>query len=77
VLRYAGRLDRQVLDATGLPGEYAFKLTFAPPPPGPPSPDDPPTLFTALPDQLGLKLESTTVESPVLVIDHIERPSEN
>jgi len=34
-------------------------------------------LFSALQDQLGLKLERTTIEGTVLVVDHIERPTEN
>jgi uncharacterized protein (TIGR03435 family) len=37
---------------------------------------DEPSLLTALQEQLGLKLDATTVEGQVLVIDHIERPSE-
>ena len=38
------------------------------------APDDPPALFTALQEQLGLKLESATTQMRVLVVDHIERP---
>ena len=38
------------------------------------APDDPPALFTALQEQLGLKLESATAQMRVLVVDHIERP---
>jgi len=76
-IQFMGRLDRPVVDATGLQGSYRVKLTAAPPPAGPSSPDDPPTLLSALPDQLGLKLEATTIPGQALVIDHIERPSEN
>ncbi len=70
-------VDRQVVDRTGLTGLYAIKFTYARRPPPTPGPDDPPSVFTALREQLGLKLESTMVDAQVLVIDHIERPSEN
>ena len=77
---------RPVVDRTGLEGNYAIKVTFAresslPLPGGgtaPPVPtDEAPSLFTAVQEQLGLKLESTTVQGQVLVVDHVERPSEN
>jgi uncharacterized protein (TIGR03435 family) len=71
-----GALDRPVVDRTGLEGRYAFTLTFARPSLAGPA-DDRPSLFTALQQQLGLKLEPTVIEAPVLVIDHIERPTEN
>jgi uncharacterized protein (TIGR03435 family) len=60
----AGRI---VLDRTGLSGLYEFTLET----------DNDVTVFTALREQLGLKLESQTVPMPVLVVDHIEPPSEN
>ena len=60
------RIGRPVLDKTGLTGEYDFALRC--------SPDE---FFTALQEQLGLKLESTKGPVEVLVIDHVERPSEN
>jgi uncharacterized protein (TIGR03435 family) len=68
---------RPVVDRTGLSGMYAVTMRFqqtAPRPETVPSPDDPPSVFTALQEQLGLKLESATIEARVLVIDHIERP---
>jgi uncharacterized protein (TIGR03435 family) len=68
--------DRAVVDKTGLQGLYSMKLTFHSSP-TPPGPDDPPSIFTAVQEQLGLKLEPGSAESRVLVIDHIERPSEN
>jgi uncharacterized protein (TIGR03435 family) len=46
----------------------------APPPPGP---DAPPDLFAAFQQQLGLKLESTKAPVEVLVIDKVQKPSEN
>ena len=78
--RLAGLLDwvagRVVLDRTGLSGPYEFTLSFASPYVGA-APDDRPNLFTALPEQLGLKLEPTRAPIDTLVIDYIERPSEN
>jgi len=72
-----GRLDRPVVDETGLQGRYSMKLWAAPATAGPPDPDAPPSLFTALQDQLGLKLEATTIDGRIVVVDHIERPTEN
>jgi uncharacterized protein (TIGR03435 family) len=82
-LQILGRLDRPIVDATGLTGFYSIKLWAAPPPVGPAAPSstatpsDAPSVFTALPEQLGLKLEPVTIDGEVLVIDHIERPTEN
>ena len=62
-------------DETGLAGNFEFTMTFAVPPPfGPP--DAPlPSIFTALDEQLGLKLEgSRRVPVRTLVIDHVEHP---
>jgi uncharacterized protein (TIGR03435 family) len=72
-----------VLDRTGLSGNWDFTLTFQPempvrPPPGidPPAIDPTaPSIFTALQEQLGLKLESTKGPVDVVVIDGIEHPS--
>jgi uncharacterized protein (TIGR03435 family) len=67
-------VDRPVLDRTGLSGTYDYKLTWAADPP----PDsDAPSIFTALQEQLGLKLEPTKAPIDTLVIDHAEKPSEN
>ncbi len=46
-------------------------------PPTVDNPNAPPGLFTAIQEQLGLKLEAQKTPSEVLVIDHVERPSEN
>jgi uncharacterized protein (TIGR03435 family) len=81
------QVGRIVLDKTELPGAYDFELTYAPeplgiggPPPllnGAPPPVDPnaPTLFTALQEQLGLKLDSQRGPVDVVVIDHVEQPT--
>jgi uncharacterized protein (TIGR03435 family) len=72
-----------VVDMTGLGGYYDFTLGWVAPPrlPGDPPPavtfTEGPSLPTALTDDLGLKLESSKTEVEVLVIDHVERPSEN
>jgi uncharacterized protein (TIGR03435 family) len=79
----AGQVGRVVVDRTGLTGQWDFELTFAPEPPRGPLPPgvelppvDPnaPSLFTAIQEQLGLKLESTKGPVEVLVVDSIERP---
>jgi uncharacterized protein (TIGR03435 family) len=71
------------VNKTGLTGRYDLTLRWTPddaPTPllnGEPDPNAPPGLFTAIQDQLGLKLESGKGPVPVLVIDHIEPPSAN
>jgi bla regulator protein BlaR1 len=80
-------LSRTVVDKTGLTGPYDVDLKFAPdqaiagiPGPtgdAPPAGDAGPTIFTALQDQLGLRLEPAKAPVEILVIDRIERPSEN
>ena len=65
---------RDVVNGTGLRGLWEASLEFAPP-------DDrlgdKPSVFTAVQEQLGLKLESSTASLDVIVIDAIERPSAN
>jgi uncharacterized protein (TIGR03435 family) len=80
-------VQRPVFDKTGLAGYYAFMLDWtrdhAIQIPGLPADADTaadsggPSIFTALQEQLGLKLESQKAPIDVLVIDHAERPSEN
>jgi uncharacterized protein (TIGR03435 family) len=80
------RLDRPIVDHTGIAGKYDFKLSWTPdfsqfdgtsPWPARTGESDPPTLYTAIQEQLGLKLEATREPADVLVIDHVEKPSEN
>jgi uncharacterized protein (TIGR03435 family) len=73
-------LDRPVVDRTGLTGTFNIKLTFTRDNPqavtlGPLPDDAAPTIFTAIRQQLGLKLEPTKAPVDVLVVDHAERPS--
>jgi uncharacterized protein (TIGR03435 family) len=78
-------VGREVVDRTGLVGEFDFDLEFAPPPTTgsvdagiPVAPlDDAASIFTALQEQLGLKLESTRGPVELMVIDSAERPAEN
>lgn len=71
----SGKLGRSVVDRTGLKGFYDFLLTWTPDEAQADAPG--PSLFTAIQEQLGLKLESTKGPVEVLVIDRAERPSEN
>ena len=79
----AGPADRMVVDKTGLTGAWDFDLRFvldgpAPNIPGlPPPPADAPALFTALQEQLGLRLEPQRTPVEVLAITSIERPTED
>jgi uncharacterized protein (TIGR03435 family) len=71
-----------VIDKTGLAATYDFTLTAAPQPPltagdSAPPVTDGPSVFSAVQQQLGLKLESASVPVEYLVVDHIERPTEN
>jgi uncharacterized protein (TIGR03435 family) len=76
-------LGRTVVDKTGLSSRYDFTLKFMPDTAQPQSssasaPGDlPPSIFTAIQEQLGLKLESGKGPVEILVIDHVERPSGN
>jgi uncharacterized protein (TIGR03435 family) len=87
----AQQLGRPVTDKTGLQGNFDFKLEWTPDealrgtaPPGDGTPhegstagDSGPSIFTALQEQLGLKLESDKGPVEILVIDRIEKPSAN
>lgn len=69
--------DRPVVDETSLNGRYDFTLTWTYDVSREGDPDAPPSLFTAIKDQLGLKMEAVRGPAEVLVIDHVERPSKN
>lgn len=87
------QLGRIVVDKTGLTAEYEYKLKWTPDtggvppggpagaPPGAGSAGDPdaggPSVFTAIEEQLGLKLVSEKAPVDVIVIDHVDKPSEN
>ena len=78
-----GRLARPVVDQTGLSGRVDFTLEWSPELPGPQGPNEPqvdlqgPSFMEALKEQLGLKLEPTKGPIQVLVVDHVEKPTEN
>lgn len=81
-------LDRPVVDQTGLTGKWDFLLKWTPdesqfggmgirvPPPSN-APDAPPPLFTAIQEQIGLKLESGKADVETMVLDHVTQPSPN
>jgi uncharacterized protein (TIGR03435 family) len=71
-------VGRVVVDKTGIQGRYLLTLKWTPDD-APPSdkPDAPPSIFTALQEQLGLKLEPQKGPVPVLVVDHADTPSDN
>jgi uncharacterized protein (TIGR03435 family) len=70
------QIEAPVVDHTGLPGYYDFTLQFGRPWSAN-NPDGWPDIFTAIQEQLGLKLESTRAPIDVLVIDHMEMPTAN
>ena len=82
-------MDKPVVDQTGLTDRYDFNLNWTPdqsqfaamggnvPPPNTDDPNAPPSLYIALQEQLGLKLEAGKAQADVMVIDHVEKPSPN
>ena len=80
-------LDRPVVDQTGLTGRYDFTLRWTPDDSQfratgvrvPPPPDNAtlPNLFTAIQEQLGLRLEGTHAPADVLIVDKVDKPTEN
>ena len=70
-------VDRPVVDQTGLKGRYDLKLQWTMDEAQTSTPDAPPGLFTAIQDQIGLKLERLKAPADTLVIDKVERPGAN
>jgi uncharacterized protein (TIGR03435 family) len=81
-------LDRPVLDQTGITGRWDFTLKWTPDdsqfsgmgarvPPPTDAANAPPNLYTAIQEQVGLKLDATKAPADVMVIDHVEKPSDN
>jgi len=81
VITLANRLGAPVEDETGLTGFYDFTLEWRDPlsstSDAQQSASSPPDIFRAVEDQLGLKLTATRGLVDILVIDHIEKPTEN
>jgi uncharacterized protein (TIGR03435 family) len=87
-LLQAAVLDKPVVDHTGISGRYDFELKWTPDqsqfealggvknPPAD-TPDAPPDLYTAIQQQIGLKLDSTKAPTDVMVIDKVAQPSPN
>ena len=76
-------INHRVVDKTGLTGKYSFNLDFTPssgvgPAGGSADASDPgPTIFNALEDQAGLRLQRAAETIDVVVVDHVERPAAN
>jgi uncharacterized protein (TIGR03435 family) len=70
------RVDRPVLDKTGIEGKFDFRLEFAPNSADPSDERTAPSVFSAL-AEIGLRLEAAKGPRDYLVIDHVEAPTEN
>jgi uncharacterized protein (TIGR03435 family) len=89
IMGLSQQLGRPVIDKTGLKGFYDIKLQWSPElgqglfapgsaePAPPPSDASGPSIFTAIQEQLGLRLESAKGPVDVLVIDSVQKPTEN
>lgn len=83
LLQATSVLDRPVVDRTGLPGRFDFMLNWTPDQspssaaPTTPDASAPPGFFTAIQEQLGLRIETQTATVDVIVIDRVEKPSDN
>jgi len=85
-LRLHEFLGRPVIDGTGLSGyfdgdfEFTAEIVMPPPPPGQPNPYDGrllPSIFSVMPQQLGLRLDSQRGPGEILIIDRVEHPTED
>jgi uncharacterized protein (TIGR03435 family) len=72
----AREVGRTVVDLTGIAGNYDFKLEWTPESTET-TPEAGPSIFTALQEQLGLRLESRKLPIEILVVDRVDKPSEN
>ena len=70
-------VDRPVIDQTAIKGRYDFKLKWTVDETKATTADSPPGFFTAIQEQLGLKLEPVRAQADVLVIDQVDRPGAN
>jgi uncharacterized protein (TIGR03435 family) len=74
----ARQVGRPVVDQTGLAGEFDIDLRWTPIEMATPAPaDDAPSIFTAVQEQLGLRLQTAKAPIEVLVVKHVNKPSEN
>jgi len=86
----SGVMDKPVVDHTGLTGKYDFTLKWTPDdsqfqqfrgtnqtPPAGDNPNAPPSLYTAVQEQLGLTITAGKAMDDVILIDHVEKPSPN
>ena len=75
--RLARVSDLPVVNRTGIDGVFNMKLAWTPEGENPKGPGSPPSLFTAIQEQLGLRLQAQKAPVSVLVVDHAEKPGEN
>jgi uncharacterized protein (TIGR03435 family) len=75
--RLARVTELPVVNRTAIDGVFNMKLVWTPEGEDPKGPGSPPSLFTAIQEQLGLRLQSQKTPVEVLVIDHAEKPAEN
>ena len=68
-----GKVERPVLDHTGIGGEFDFRIDYA----IEGHSDEGPSIFTALQEQLGLRLRTTKGPIETLVVENAQRPKEN
>lgn len=69
----AGQIGQQVIDKTGLTGKFDYELTWE----SDPTKGEGPSVFTAVQEQLGLKLDAEKAPVEILVVDRADRPTDN